>query len=44
MDVVKHNIDIEGNTWLPNINNNYCPGDIGFDHISLKLTDPNLLR
>ena len=39
MDTIKRNIDVEGNTWLLKLNNDYYPIDIGFDPFDCKPTD-----
>ena len=36
---IKKNVDVEGKTWLSKLNDNYYPGDIGFDPLGLKPTD-----
>lgn len=39
VEAIKKNIDVEGKTWLSKLNDNYYPGDIGFDPLGLKPTD-----
>lgn len=39
-DAIKKNLEIEGRTWLSKLNDKYYPGDIGFDPLGLKPTDP----
>jgi len=39
-EAIKKNVEIEGKTWLSKLNDNYYPGDIGFDPLGLKPTDP----
>lgn len=39
VDAIKKNTDVEGKTWLSKLNDNYYPGDIGFDPLGLKPTD-----
>jgi len=39
VDAIKKNVDVEGKTWLSKLNDNYYPGDIGFDPLGLKPTD-----
>jgi len=39
VDAIKSNIDVEGKTWLSKLNDDYYPGDIGFDPLGLKPTD-----
>merc|ERR1712228_919687 len=34
------NQEIEGKTWLSKLNDEYYPGDIGFDPLGLKPQDP----
>merc|ERR1712232_643869 len=36
---IKKNLDVEGKTWLSKLNDDYYPGDIGFDPLGLKPTD-----
>merc|ERR1712008_388730 len=36
---LKTNADVEGKTWLSKLNDDYYPGDIGFDPLGLKPTD-----
>jgi len=36
---IKKNTDVEGKTWLSKLNDDYYPGDIGFDPLGLKPTD-----
>merc|ERR1712238_231008 len=33
---IKKNADVEGKTWLSKLNDDYYPGDIGFDPLGLK--------
>jgi hypothetical protein len=42
LDAMKKNKDLEfeGKTWLTKLNDNYYPGDIGFDPLGLKPSDP----
>lgn len=40
LDAIEKNKDVEGKTWLSKLNDNYYPGDIGFDPLGLKPTDP----
>jgi len=40
VDAVSKNKEIEGKTWLSKLNDDYYPGDIGFDPLGLKPTDP----
>merc|ERR1712241_154788 len=40
LDALQENMDIEGKTWLTKLNDDYYPGDIGFDPLGLKPTDP----
>merc|ERR1711981_665678 len=40
VDAIKKNQDVEAKTWLTKLNDNYYPGDIGFDPLGLKPTDP----
>jgi len=37
---LEKNQDVEGKTWLSKLNDDYYPGDIGFDPLNLKPTDP----
>lgn len=37
---IKKNVNVEGKTWLSKLRDNYYPGDIGFDPLGLKPTDP----
>jgi len=39
VDAIKKNVDVEGKTWLSKLNDEYYPGDIGFDPFGLKPTD-----
>jgi len=39
LDAVAKNKEIEGKTWLTKLNDEYYPGDIGFDPLGLKPTD-----
>jgi len=39
-DAIKKNLEVEGKTWLSKLNDKYYPGDIGFDPLGLKPTDP----
>merc|ERR1712176_1464939 len=36
LDAIRKNKDVEGKTWLTKLNDNYYPGDIGFDPLGLK--------
>jgi len=36
---IKKNQEVEGKTWLSKLNDDYYPGDIGFDPLGLKPTD-----
>merc|ERR1712160_154983 len=36
---LQKNTDVEGKTWLSKLNDEYYPGDIGFDPLGLKPTD-----
>jgi len=38
-DAISKNKDVEGKTWLSKLNDDYYPGDIGFDPAGLKPTD-----
>jgi len=40
LDAIEKNKEVEGKTWLSKLNDNYYPGDIGFDPLGLKPTDP----
>merc|ERR1712176_306669 len=40
LDALQKNMDVEGKTWLTKLNDDYYPGDIGFDPLGLKPTDP----
>jgi len=40
VDAIQKNQDIEAKTWLSKLNDGYYPGDIGFDPLGLKPTDP----
>uniref|UniRef100_A0A7S1G0X2 Plastid light harvesting protein n=1 Tax=Corethron hystrix TaxID=216773 RepID=A0A7S1G0X2_9STRA len=40
MDAMKKNQEVDGKTWLSKLNDNYYPGDIGFDPLQLKPRDP----
>jgi len=40
LDAIEKNKDVDGKTWLSKLNDNYYPGDIGFDPLGLKPTDP----
>ena len=35
-------LEFEGKTWLSKLNDRYYPGDIGFDPLGLKPTDPTV--
>lgn len=37
---VKMNMEVEGKTWLSKLNDKYYPGDIGFDPLGMKPSDP----
>jgi len=37
---IKKNVNVEGKTWLSKLRDNYYPGDVGFDPLGLKPTDP----
>merc|ERR1712176_1735498 len=37
---VEANKNVEGKTWLSKLNDDYYPGDIGFDPAGLKPSDP----
>ena len=39
-DALVKNQEVEGKTWLSKLNDNYYPGDIGFDPLGLKPSDP----
>merc|ERR1712154_176619 len=39
-EAIKENLEVEGKTWLSKLNDDYYPGDIGFDPLGLKPTDP----
>ena len=39
IEAIKKNNDVEGKTWLSKLNDNYYPGDIGFDPLGIKPTD-----
>jgi len=39
LDAIRKNIDVEGKTWLSKLNDDYYPGDIGFDPLGLKPKD-----
>jgi len=39
LDAMKKNKEIEQKTWLSKLNDDYYPGDIGFDPLGLKPTD-----
>jgi len=39
VDALEKNKDVEGKTWLSKLNDDYYPGDIGFDPLGLKPTD-----
>mmetsp|Transcript_1207 Transcript_1207/g.1378 ORF Transcript_1207/g.1378 Transcript_1207/m.1378 type:complete len:242 (+) Transcript_1207:220-945(+) len=38
-DAISKNQDVEAKTWLSKLNDDYYPGDIGFDPLNLKPTD-----
>merc|ERR1712216_1039472 len=40
VDAIRKNADVEGKTWLSKLNDDYYPGDIGFDPLGLKPSDP----
>jgi len=40
VDAVSKNKEVEGKTWLTKLNDDYYPGDIGFDPLGLKPSDP----
>ena len=40
IDALRKNTDVEGRTWLAKLNDDYYPGDIGFDPFGLKPEDP----
>jgi len=40
VDAITKNKDIEEKTWLAKLNDDYYPGDIGFDPFGLKPSDP----
>ena len=40
VDAIEKNKDIEEKTWLSKLNDDYYPGDIGFDPLGLKPSDP----
>merc|ERR1712115_10908 len=40
VSALQKNMDVEGKTWLTKLNDDYYPGDIGFDPLGLKPTDP----
>ena len=40
LDAIAKNKDVEGKTWLSKLNDGYYPGDVGFDPLGLKPTDP----
>jgi len=40
LSAIEKNKDVEGKTWLTKLNDDYYPGDIGFDPLGLKPTDP----
>merc|ERR1711862_512653 len=39
LDALVKNKEVEGKTWLTKLNDDYYPGDIGFDPLGLKPTD-----
>jgi len=39
LDALQKNKEVEGKTWLSKLNDNYYPGDIGFDPLGLKPKD-----
>jgi len=39
VEAIKKNVDVEGKTWLSKLNDDYYPGDIGFDPLGIKPTD-----
>jgi len=39
IDALNKNTDVEGKTWLSKLNDDYYPGDIGFDPLGIKPTD-----
>jgi len=41
IDAIKNNQKVEGKTWLSKLNDAYYPGDIGFDPLGLKPSDPD---
>merc|ERR1712154_280379 len=41
LDALAKNKDIDGKTWLTKLNDDYYPGDIGFDPLGLKPEDPS---
>eukprot|EP00587_Corethron_hystrix_P000727 CAMPEP_0113318086 /NCGR_PEP_ID=MMETSP0010_2-20120614/12773_1 /TAXON_ID=216773 ORGANISM="Corethron hystrix, Strain 308" /NCGR_SAMPLE_ID=MMETSP0010_2 /ASSEMBLY_ACC=CAM_ASM_000155 /LENGTH=240 /DNA_ID=CAMNT_0000175273 /DNA_START=220 /DNA_END=942 /DNA_ORIENTATION=- /assembly_acc=CAM_ASM_000155 len=40
LEAIEKNKEVEGKTWLSKLNDNYYPGDIGFDPLGLKPQDP----
>merc|ERR1711997_1305007 len=40
VEALKKNQEVEGKTWLSKLNDDYYPGDIGFDPLGMKPTDP----
>lgn len=40
VQALKKNKDVQAKTWLSKLNDNYYPGDIGFDPLGLKPRDP----
>jgi len=40
IEAIRKNKEIEGKTWLSKLNDDYYPGDIGFDPLGLKPSDP----
>merc|ERR1712232_1416574 len=39
LDALRKNQEVEGKTWLTKLNDDYYPGDIGFDPLGLKPKD-----
>merc|ERR1712115_762173 len=39
VDAIQKNESVEGKTWLSKLNDDYYPGDIGFDPLGLKPSD-----